>query len=314
MYETDFEYVTTPNGEPSSWTYYYDIVNIAGNYTTDTITGKEIPVGITNWAPNKYYQVQDLIYSDDKIYQCILGGTSGATAPSGFGDENNLIKDNSAAGNNLTWKLNQVSIDFNKMKVSAIGSRKSAVFDKDINTLFSPKDALAYFYTSGYYFVAIDDFLGYESYSDRFHVALEALIKQLSISYPDIKLIFVPQSQINSLYNINKLTRLKDAYSSIKRNFYLNFVNGQSINILTIPIYTLEPNSIIKVSDESSDLYGNFLMSDYSIPLSNEGSLSITASKTDPYNDNLTVLPETLLYFGKYTTQNSYYDLGKLFR
>ncbi len=306
---SDFVY-QKGSGDPSSWAYYYDIVNIIGNYEIDTNTfpAKTVGVGIDNWAANKKYYVGDLVYSDGNIYQALTQGESGWTsdyAPTGFGDSQNLIRDLSKG--KLIWRLNQTSIDFEKMKVSAIGSRKNSINDKDINILFSQKDALAYFETSGYYFVVINDLLGYSTYSEGFHNRLENLIKQYKILYPGIKLVFVPQSLIGSSFIINKLTALKDAFSVLKRNFYLNFVNGQGVNLSSVPIYSLEPLGIIRVVDRDSEICGNFVLTDYVIPLSNEGFMSIGGVKTNPYDDKITVIPETITGLKKFDGTSSFY-------
>ena len=308
---TDFAFDADLNkelGDPGSWSYYYDIVNIIGNYTTDNK-----PVGITGWAPMTYYDRNTLVYSDNKIYQAIIPGLSSpdaSSAPTGFGDENNLIKDYSFT--QLTWHLNQISIDFNKMKVSAIGSRKSSIYDKDINILFATKDQLEYFTKEGYYFVVLNDFIGFDGYSVDFHNRLENLIKQFSVLYPKISLIFVPESQVVSDFYINKLTTLKDAFSTLKKNFYLNFVGGQSININSIPMYDLEPLGIIKVADEDSDLFGNFVLTDYVVPLSNEGMMTMNGVKTNPYDDGLTTIPQVLTNFDTYNSATAFYNSNRV--
>lgn len=308
----DFEY-SKRIGDPSSWTYYFDIVNIIGNYRIDTTKepNETVAYGLSNWAPNTDYYAGDLVYSDGKIYQALTKGTSGndiSYAPTGFGDSQNLIRDTSGVNNKLIWRLSQISINFDKVKVSAIGSRKNSINDKDINILFSQKDALAFFESSGYYFFVIDDLLGYATYSEDFHTRLENMIKQLQVLYPNIKLIFVPQSLINTGFTINKLTALKDAFSVMKRSFYLNFVNGQSININSVPIYNLEPLGIIRAADEDTELCGNFVLSDYVLPLSNEGQMTINAVKTHPYDDRLTVIPESITFARTFNSQDAKYN------
>ncbi len=304
IYFADFDYLKNPNGNPESWTYFFDIINIIGRYEKNLSTGQVSSIGITNWAPSFNYQTNDLVYSDGKIYQAVIGGTSGTIAPTGYGDEQNLIRQTDVPGSKLIWRLNQISASMDRLKVSSIGSRKASLFDKDINTLFAPKESLAYFSKSGYYLFVIDDYLGYDTYSETFHRSLEYLVRQFTKLYPDIKLIFMPESQVQSLFSPNKLTILKSALSSMKKNLYLSFIGGQSIAINSIPIYSLEPLNMIKVSDEQSETYGNFLFTDITIPLSNEGTMLITAVKTHPYNDNSTVLPETLLDFEIYTNNN----------
>lgn len=53
----------------------------------------------------------------------------------------------------------------------------------------------------------------------------------------------------------------------------------ESINISAVPIYHLEPNTRILVRDESSKIDGEYLVSRISIPLTYNGTMSITATK-----------------------------------
>lgn len=298
-YEKDFA-IGLSEGDPSSWTYFFDIVNIVGSFKAHPTLGTKIPVGITNWAPNTFYNVGEKVTSDGKVYEVTIAGTSGTTAISGFGDENNLIADNNyqttsggviTSINQLTWKLVQISIDINKMKVSSIGSRKASFSDKDINTLFAPKDSLAFFKKDGLYFFVLSDAYGYENYSEKFHKRIEEMIRQFKYLYPNITIVFIPESQVNENFVTNKLSAVKDAFSIIKRNYYLNFVNGQSISITSVPIYNLEPLGLISVKDASANIFGNFLLTDYSLPLSNEGAMSLSAVKTHPYDDKQSIRP-----------------------
>lgn len=303
-YTSDFDYKNNKSGDPGSWTYFFDIINIVGRYQKDLTTGAVSSIQIADWASFFNYQTNDLVYSDGKIYQAIIGGMSGNVAPSGYGDENNLIVDSTVAGSRLTWKLNQISANMERLKVSAIGPRKASLFDKDINILFSPKEALAFFEKSGYYLFVINDYLGYETYSESFHRSLEYLVRQFTKLYPNIKLVFIPESQVQALFTPNKLTSLKSALSSMKKNLYLSFIGGQSISINSIPMYNLEPLNIIKAFDEQSEIYGNFLLTDLVLPLSNEGAMTLNGVKTHPYDDNATILPQTITDFEKYSGLN----------
>jgi hypothetical protein len=121
----------------------------------------------------------------------------------------------------------------------------------------------------------------------------EYLIRQFIYLYPNIKLVFAPRSQITSLFYPNKLLQIKDAFSSLKKQFYTNFVSGQVVSINSIPIYNLEPLNIIKIADDTSDIFGNFVMTDYTLPLSNEGLLSINGVKTQMYNDYGVLIPNS---------------------
>ena len=53
----------------------------------------------------------------------------------------------------------------------------------------------------------------------------------------------------------------------------------ESTNITTIPIYHLQPNTRIKITDKDSNINGDYIVSRISIPLTYNGTMSITATK-----------------------------------
>ena len=53
----------------------------------------------------------------------------------------------------------------------------------------------------------------------------------------------------------------------------------ESINLTAVPIYYLEPNTRILVKDDSSKIDGEYLVSRISLPLTYNGTMSITATK-----------------------------------
>ena len=53
----------------------------------------------------------------------------------------------------------------------------------------------------------------------------------------------------------------------------------ESANITTIPIYHLQPNTRINIADPNSKINGNYIVSRLSIPLTYNGTMSITATK-----------------------------------
>jgi len=54
---------------------------------------------------------------------------------------------------------------------------------------------------------------------------------------------------------------------------------NNSITMSSVPIYYLEPNSIISVDDNLSNIHGYFTLSKFTIPLTYNGTMSITAVK-----------------------------------
>jgi hypothetical protein len=53
----------------------------------------------------------------------------------------------------------------------------------------------------------------------------------------------------------------------------------ESINLTAIPIYYLNPNTRILVKDDSSKINGEYLVNRISIPLTYNGTMTISATK-----------------------------------
>ena len=53
----------------------------------------------------------------------------------------------------------------------------------------------------------------------------------------------------------------------------------ESATITTIPIYYLQPNTRIHISDQKTNLDGDYIISKMTIPLAYNGTMSITATK-----------------------------------
>ena len=58
---------------------------------------------------------------------------------------------------------------------------------------------------------------------------------------------------------------------------YTSYANNISISI--VPIYYLEPNTIIKVRDPESNIYGEYIINSISLPLDYNGNMTISASR-----------------------------------
>ena len=53
----------------------------------------------------------------------------------------------------------------------------------------------------------------------------------------------------------------------------------ESVNMTSVPIYHLQPNTRIKVLDMNAHINGDYIVSRISIPLTYNGTMSITATK-----------------------------------
>lgn len=69
------------------------------------------------------------------------------------------------------------------------------------------------------------------------------------------------------------------AYDEIRNLLYQYTEYNGSITIQCVPIYYLEPNTIITVNDPKTGISGDYLIKTISLPLSINGTMSITATK-----------------------------------
>jgi hypothetical protein len=82
---------------------------------------------------------------------------------------------------------------------------------------------------------------------------------------------------MNTMFSIS--SQGKSAKVAIDDLLYQHGYCIESVTINTIPIYYLEPNSRIHVLDSSAHIEGYYNVSKLSIPLTYNGTMSITATK-----------------------------------
>jgi hypothetical protein len=71
----------------------------------------------------------------------------------------------------------------------------------------------------------------------------------------------------------------KSAKERIDELLYNHSYCIESANITTIPVYHLEPNTRIFIQDDNSKINGEYIVSRLTIPLTYNGTMSITATK-----------------------------------
>lgn len=73
--------------------------------------------------------------------------------------------------------------------------------------------------------------------------------------------------------------RYNSCFNEIKNLLWENTSYNSNINITIIPIYHLEPNTRITVQSIENDIHGDFIMNSFSIPLTINGTMSISATQ-----------------------------------
>ena len=69
------------------------------------------------------------------------------------------------------------------------------------------------------------------------------------------------------------------AATSVREMLYQYTDYNETITIQTVPIYHLEPNTRISVSDRSSKIFGDYVIKSYTLPLDGKSIMSISATK-----------------------------------
>lgn len=139
--------------------------------------------------------------------------------------------------------------DLSKFSVQYVGTRSEAVNDKDVSAIYyretptvifkSPNEA-EYEHKTGYTYVNL-------------------------------------QSYMENLFTISK-TR-KSAWDKISELLYKHSYCVESVSIQAIPVYYLEPNTRVFIRDDKSGINGEYIVSKITIPLTFNGTMSLTATK-----------------------------------
>lgn len=139
--------------------------------------------------------------------------------------------------------------ELSKYSVKAIGRRQKAVNDSDVKCL---------------YFQTVPLVIFYENDEDK--------NKKTGYSYQKLS------EGINKYMTISG--QKKSAAEAIDALFYQSAVVSEGISLTSIPIYYLQPNCKIFVQDDKNlNINGQYVASKFSIPLTHNGTMSITASK-----------------------------------
>jgi hypothetical protein len=103
---------------------------------------------------------------------------------------------------------------------------------------------------------------------------IEAEFESLEIPY-----VSILKSQIENYLNNEDFQYKSDAFSTMKNLVYTHTNFNQGVSINSIPLYFLEPNKRIHLSDINTEIFGDHYLQSYSVPLSNEGTMQMSAIK-----------------------------------
>ena len=71
----------------------------------------------------------------------------------------------------------------------------------------------------------------------------------------------------------------KSALNELDNLLYQFTYMTQSVTLTSLPLYHLQPNNIISISDKNTNIYGKYIVNKISIPLQYNGTSSISATR-----------------------------------
>lgn len=109
-------------------------------------------------------------------------------------------------------------------------------------------------------------------------VFIEGLDQDLIVKYQGIgQRFFVLTNEYYDMFSIS--TTGTSCFDQIREMMYQNLCYNTTISLTCLPKYYIEPNNIIRVEDKDSNIYGNYQITQYSLPLTYNGTMSITATE-----------------------------------
>lgn len=109
-------------------------------------------------------------------------------------------------------------------------------------------------------------------------VFIEGLDQDLIVKYQGIgQRFFILTNKYYDMFSIS--TTGTSCFDQIREMMYQNLCYNTTISLTCLPKYYIESNNIIRVEDKDSNIYGNYQITQYSLPLTYNGTMSITATE-----------------------------------
>lgn len=142
-----------------------------------------------------------------------------------------------------------------EFSVSNIGRRTHVITDNSVNCIFEPY---------------IPDVVLIENGQDT-TASERQEARDRNLRYCQVDSTLYSQLTTGGTHN--------SAYEVVKDLLYQDTSYNENITIQAIPMFHLEPNIRIGVSDIESNIYGDYIISSISIPLVSSGTMSISATR-----------------------------------
>lgn len=165
-------------------------------------------------------------------------------------------------GTNKQWHLLDYWLDFIDLpqySVNEIGKRQIVKVEPDVKMIMrqDPPDVM---------------FLTAEEYAE--HIAEYRAIGQVCCQIPE------DNRQGREIWNGLVVSPTgASAFDKIRENLYQHLSYNTTLTLTCLPRYDLEPNCLIYINDKKSNLNGYYIISQFSLPLTYDGTMSIVATE-----------------------------------
>lgn len=116
-------------------------------------------------------------------------------------------------------------------------------------------------------------------YSDFENQNANALRIESEFEALEIPYVSILKSQVEQYLNNEDFQYKSDAFSAMKNLVYLHTNFNESVSVSSVPIYSLEPNKKIHLTDINTGISGNHYLQSFNVPLNNEGTMDMSAIK-----------------------------------
>lgn len=109
-------------------------------------------------------------------------------------------------------------------------------------------------------------------------IFIEGPVQDLIVKYRGIgQQYFILTNEYYDMFSIS--TTGASCFDKIRELMYQNLNYNTTISITCLPKYYMEPNNIIRIEDKASGISGNYQITQFSLPLAYNGTMSITATE-----------------------------------
>lgn len=109
-------------------------------------------------------------------------------------------------------------------------------------------------------------------------IFIEGLNQDLMTQYRNIgQRFFVLTREYFDLFSISSTGA--SCFDKLREMIYQNLCYNTTISITCLPKYYMEPNNIIHIEDKKSNINGNYQITQFTLPLAYNGTMSITATE-----------------------------------